>query len=348
MAEVFIRTTVRHAAAPLQAFRRTPRSRTPKTPCDRVGAPTSTFPFGGFLNLPRVTAYLDYTAFLKDWFEAKKQTEPRYSYSRFAEAAGCARATLANVLSGNRRPRPQTLDAFARALELSPTERNYLGLLVELDAAPDLTTRSAVMDRILASQRYEQVDEVDERSDADIARFLGHWWVPVVLELAHHPDFRPDPDWLIAMIRPEITAEQAQTALDTLFDLALLKRSADGRIRPGAIRFRTAPDQVKQRAVLDYHRQVLPDLVRRMSEIPEGERHVAAALVQLDTQAVPEVKQRIATLVDQIATQADAASDNATPALFQVMFQLLPVSRTWGGSLQHSGLGGRVDPDRDG
>jgi uncharacterized protein (TIGR02147 family) len=279
------------------------------------------------MSLPHISAYLDYRVFLRDWFDAKKRLDPSYSHTRFATDGGCSRSTLANVLSGNRSPRPPTLDAFARAMGLSPTERNHLGLLVELDTAPDLRTRTAVMERLLASTHYGQVDDV-ERHGADLERFLGSWWVPVVWELAGRDDFQADPDWLVAAIRPEITHEQARSALDTLFELDFLAQTEDG-IERHAIRFRSAADDVNERAVLDYYRSVLPELYARIAEIPESERHVATSLATIDARAFPELKARIAGLVDQIAIQADAALTETPDELvtYQVVVQVLPVSR---------------------
>ncbi len=103
---------------------------------------------------PCIFGYLDHRVFLRDWIDARKRHDPHYSYAAFARAGGCSKAAVSNVLNGARTPRPDTLDAFARAMALTPDERNYLGLLVDYSAAPTVERRREVLHRLLSNHRY--------------------------------------------------------------------------------------------------------------------------------------------------------------------------------------------------
>ncbi len=274
---------------------------------------------------PSVYAYLDYRAFLKDWLTHAKRTHPGYSYAAFAAAGGCSKAALANVVSGARTPRPATVDAFARAMDLRPAERNYLGLLVDLDAAPDVSSRRDVMERILASDRHQQVRIADKEPDEDVMRYFEHWYLPAIRELAALPGFRADPDRIAATLRPAIRPEEAQQALDTLFDLGFLRRDAEGAIEVREVRFRTEPETF-QKAAYHVHHDVIPRLLGALDTDQAQRQHLLTATLSLSEDQIAEVKARLNAVLDQLTTQADSGSGTGPRAVYQLAIQLLPLS----------------------
>lgn len=209
------------------------------------------------MSMPEVFAYLDYRTFLRDWLDARRRDDPAYSYATFARDGGCSKAALANVLGGARAPRAKTLDAFAQAMALTATERNYLGLLVDLAGAQDLEQRRAVMDRILSVEHYRKMRRAESETDADLFRYLKFWYIAPIREMARFPTFQPDPDWIAAHLIPPIRPSEATSALETLLDLGFLVHEEDGSLQPREIRFRTASDSSRE-AVLHYHREASP------------------------------------------------------------------------------------------
>lgn len=282
------------------------------------------------MELPSVLSYLDYRAFLKDWLEAKKRANPTYSFATFARAGGCSKAALANVLGSARSPRGETLDAFARAMDLRPSERNYLGLLVELEASTTADRRREILETILASEHYQQVKVAEHHAEADMFRYVEHWYIPVIRELAGLRDFQPDPVWIASIIRPPIRVDQAQEALETLLDLGFLTRRPDGSVVQAELRFRTAADAT-QRAITHYQRESIPNLLRSLDVAEAPNQHVLAAVVALDAATVAEAKLQLNALLESIANMADAIDpkeleEKETRRVYQVAFQLIPVS----------------------
>lgn len=277
------------------------------------------------MSVPSVYAYLDFRAFLKDWFDDRKRTDPDYSYAAFAEAGGCSKAALANVIGGTRTPRAESLDAFARAMTLRPPERTYLGLLVELATAEDLSTRRDVMEKILASERYQRMRLAENHSGEDASRYLEHWYIPVIREMGGLPGFHDDPAWIASRLTPPIRPEQASAALETLFELGFLARGEDGRVRQREIRFRTEPETV-QGAAAHFHRVVIPTLLGTVDATRGNTQHLLAATVALDPSMLPEAKARLNAALEHLVTMADAAVEPDGRRVYQVAIQLLPVT----------------------
>lgn len=278
------------------------------------------------VTLPSVYVYLDFRAFLRDWFEAKKLQEPGYSYAAFAAAGDCSKSTLANVISGTRSPRPETLDAFAHAMGLAPAERNYLGLLADLTSAATLEERREVMDRILSAERYQRVRIAESEHDDDAFRFLEHWYIPAIHELVGLPGFREDSRWIARTLTPQIEPEQAQQTLDLLLELGFTRRDRDGRLEQQAIRFRTRPE-AQPAAAGRFHREVVPSLLRRLDTSKSSEQHLLAATIALPPELLPEAKARLNKVYEQLATLADDRRNHGPHRIYQVAMVLLPLSQ---------------------
>ncbi|MCB9674833.1 MAG: TIGR02147 family protein [Alphaproteobacteria bacterium] len=281
------------------------------------------------MSRPDVFAYLDFRTFLADWFEARKREDPAYSYAAFAAASGCSKATLANVIRGERTPRPATLDAFANAMSLSPAAKNYLGMLVELDAARDAGRRLAVMERLLTNERYGQFRNADRHSAADIDRYLAQWWIPAIREMVALPGFREDPAWIARQMHPPIEAAQAAQAIDTLLSLGFVERNDQGQLVQSEIRFGTDAE-TQQAAVTRFYRERIPELLRGLDSARARTQHVMGATISLDRGSVPEAKARLHEMVNQLATVADSRPREAEARVFQVLVMMVPVSEEVG------------------
>jgi uncharacterized protein (TIGR02147 family) len=276
---------------------------------------------------PSVYAYLDYRAFLRAWMEHRKREDPTYSYATFARAGGGSKAALANVLTGARTPRPETLDSFANAMGLLSGERNYLGLLVDLASAPDVTTRRAVLDRILATERYHQMRQAEKEPPADLERYLEFWYIPVIREMARMPGFRADPAWICRQLDPPIREAEAADALTRLLELGLLVLADDGTVTLRELRFRTPPETSRD-AVMRFQREVLPDLIRNIDPDRPAGRHLLTSTILIETRQIPEAKAILNAANEQLLTLADANRPTTDAQVFQVSFQLLPMTDT--------------------
>ncbi|MFK7931501.1 MAG: TIGR02147 family protein [Myxococcota bacterium] len=275
--------------------------------------------------LPKLFDYMDYRAFLVDWFAAKKREDPTYSYSRFAEESGGSKSTFANVLRGARHPRPQSLDQFAHAIGMSPEERNYLGVLVELSSAQTEARRQQTLERILSNERYGQVRMAETEGDENIDRYLEFWYLPAIRELASIGGFQADADWVVGRLTPKITREQAQEALDTLFDLGLLRTDEAGNVRAREPEIRTQNDAY-QTAVARFYRTAIPTLLQRMDTDRSDTQHLRTSTLSLPASAIPEAKLKIDALMDQLGAMQHPSSPNGTMQVYQVAVQLLPLS----------------------
>ncbi|MEQ1569790.1 MAG: TIGR02147 family protein [Myxococcota bacterium] len=269
---------------------------------------------------PSIYAYLDFRAYLRDWFSAKQAMDPHFSKRRFARLAGrSSPGLLADVMDGERQLTQPMVEVFTQALQLNRAEGEFFHALVQLDQAEDPRERNHAWERISHSRGFQETRSLDGAS----FRYLSCWWFPVVRELAHRPDFEPDPAWVARHVRPVITESQARRALEALLDLGMLVRSGD-TLEPAAGVVQT-PHEVQGLAVHNYHKAMLDRASEAVDAFKPHERHIVAATVSVPIDLIPRLKQEINALQDRLLAICDRFEGQAEQVL-QIELLLFPLS----------------------
>jgi transcriptional regulator with XRE-family HTH domain len=109
---------------------------------------------------PVAVHYLDYRAFLRDWFAARAG---RPSLRAFAARAGCSPSLVSSVLAGKRDLHTGRAEAWAKALKLDATETWYLITLVVMahDASPE-RRRRAMAEALMMQQTHGGIVHDDD------------------------------------------------------------------------------------------------------------------------------------------------------------------------------------------
>jgi uncharacterized protein (TIGR02147 family) len=270
---------------------------------------------------PDLFAYLDHRAYLRDWFMWKKTENPRFSHRLFARLAGHKSPSLLLLVSrGDRNLTDATLPGFIKALVLDPEEAEFFSLLVALDRASLDEERTDVFHRISASRRFRAA----RRIEGDSFRYLSHWYIPAVRELATCPGYRHDPAWIATALRPPITVEQAADALDTLEALGMVRVGGDGTVQVADATLAT-PREVVGLAVHNFHNAMLTRAHAAIPAFSPRERYLGAVTVAVPSARIADLKAVVAEFQERFLDLCDSMDGDADRVL-QLNLQLFPMS----------------------
>jgi uncharacterized protein (TIGR02147 family) len=210
---------------------------------------------------------------------------------------------------------------MARVLDLDEEEARFFVLLVAFDQAADVDEKQRVWERVAGTQRFRAA----RRLEGDSYAYLARWYYPAVRELVRRKDFRPNASWIASMLRPRISEEEAQEALDALWNLGMLHTGDDGAVRQaeGAI---STPRQVQGLAVHAYHRGMLQLAREAIGRFRSKERHHVGVTVCIPESLVPTLKQEIDEFASWLLDVCEQESDNAE-RVYQMNFNIVPLSR---------------------
>lgn len=264
--------------------------------------------------------YLDYRAFLDDWFQAQKDRNPRYSHRLFARRAGVrSPSLLKEVIAGRRNLTPRTTEGFIRALGLNTEEAAFFTDLVLLDQASSPEVRTEALERVAASRRFREARPIE----GAMVEYLSRWYTPAIRELAHRGDLTDDPEAVARRLRPRITTAQARDAIGTLLDLGMLVRDGDV-LRPAEVTVKT-PHEVAGLVAHAYHRQMLDRARDSIEGADPSERHLLGVTVGIPEALVPQLKAELDAFQERLLHLCDQHAAE-TERVYQLHLHLFPLS----------------------
>jgi uncharacterized protein (TIGR02147 family) len=168
--------------------------------------------------------YLDYRAFLKDWYQAKKAENPKFSYRILAKKVGFQSAGFfTQILQGKTKISQHIMEGFCDCIGFGKKEKEYFQALVLYNQS-DEPARKANQKAKLEALRAVEVKTLSP----PMFRFMEEWYHAVIRELVCVTPFRGDYQALAKMLRPRITPQEAQASIKLLLELGMVRKNAQG------------------------------------------------------------------------------------------------------------------------
>lgn len=239
----------------------------------------------------------------------------RISLDRLAEKLGYkSPSSLSMILKGDRAPSANLLQELMDHWRLTPPEREYFRLLVQLESAKKKNKDTKVLvDRLQKLNRKP----ISFQFSIEDFEHLRDWHFLVIKELAYTVDFRDDPLWISKRLRRKITPSQAKHALEVLEKLSVLTRDSAGNLVPNKGLTETTND-VPSHAIRQHHKGMLLRASEAMDEQPSEKRQITGLTLRVDPAKLPEMKQQIMHFIRTF--HADNEADSQSVYQLSVQF----------------------------
>jgi uncharacterized protein (TIGR02147 family) len=166
--------------------------------------------------------YIDYRAYLRDFYQDSKSSKKFFSYRYFARKAGLNSPILLKlIIDGKRNLSRKTIDKFIAGINLKEKAAVYFRTLVLFNQAASAQEKQDHY-RVLRSL-YRIVPQhliEDEQFE-----YFDKWYYSVLREGICHHDLKDDWNTVAACVRPRITPEQAKSAVKWLINHKFLKKT---------------------------------------------------------------------------------------------------------------------------
>lgn len=268
-----------------------------------------------------ITAYLDYRRYLRDFYDAQKARNPRYSHRLFARKAGLTSSGFfSEVLSGKRQLAPAAVLRFCKALKLAGADRAYFENLVAFNQAKGIEERNHHFAKL-------QVPKVSRAGlvGQDRYAFYSDWMHAALREFVAcrptrartHADFAQ----LGKSLEPPVSASKAKASVALLLRLGFLVRRPDGilaqaepLVSTGDLA--TAPDTLD----VDNFQAAMLALARKaMDRQPRARRDFSTLTLSLSAAGAAAARAEVAALRQRLLALAemDAHPDRVRQFNFQ-------------------------------
>jgi uncharacterized protein (TIGR02147 family) len=272
-------------------------------------------------SLVDVYRYLDYRAFLRDFYEAKKAKSRAFSYRAFSKRAGVASPNyLKLVIDGQRSLSVKMAERFALACNLDADSSRYFVHLVAFNQAKTSSERTLHYGKLTSFQHYRQAHKLEIAH----AAYYSDWYMPAIRELAASREFKEDSEWIADQLIPAITPLQAARALEALIELGLLVRHADGRLAQADSLLSTGPE-TRGLHIAAFHRAMTQRAIESIDLVPAQDRDISSLTLCLGRGGLRAFKERIQRVRRELLELS--AMESEPEQVVQINFQLFPLSR---------------------
>jgi len=269
-----------------------------------------------------VYGYLDYRAFLRDFYAAKKAKSRAFSYRSFSKRAGVASPNyLKLVVEGQRSLSVKMAEKFAQACGLDTDASRYFVHLVAFNQAKTSPERSLHYGKLTSFQHYRQAHKLEIAH----AAYYSDWFMPAIRELAAARDFRADPEWIADQLIPNIAPLQAARALETLIELGLLVKDDAGRLVQADALLSTGAE-TRGLHIAAFHRAMTQRAIESIDLVPAQDRDISSLTLCLSRGGLRAFKERIQRMRRELLELS--ALETEPEQVVQINFQLFPLSRS--------------------
>ncbi|MCB9550033.1 MAG: TIGR02147 family protein [Myxococcales bacterium] len=258
----------------------------------------------------------------------------RFSLTALAQRAGLrSRGHFHQILGGKKPLLPAKARSLAGWLFGGEGDRRTAAVrYFELLASQDLLVgaqAAAALDELLDLRRRHGPQVSQPRHDPDALRYLARWHLLPIRELAGLVEFRADPRWIRERLWHRPTLESAQACLDTLVAIGDIAVAPDGTAHQvGAREFTLTHDLTEagygpqvRTAAGELHRGALDVVKASIEAVPSAERHLDLKFIRVERSRFPELRQRLAAVIDAFEDVGDVAD-----SVYQVHVSLVPVT----------------------
>jgi uncharacterized protein (TIGR02147 family) len=266
--------------------------------------------------------YLDYRAFLKDFYEEKKGRQSFFSYRLFGGKVGVDASYLAKVLMNSRHIADASIPRFAAFCALHGKEAEFFEALVRFAKAKSDREGKVYFEKLLSIKSTGA-----RKLMADQYEYYRAWRHSAVRSVLEYHDFRGDYKALAAMLSPPITPKEARESIALLTALGLIRKDEEGRHRLTETAITTGP-QWKSLAIEAFQEETIRLSSASLQRHPKAHRDVSTVTMNINASDYAELRERIrdfrASLINFVSK---AQGPDRT---YQLNIQLFPLSRIEG------------------
>lgn len=267
-----------------------------------------------------VFEYSDYRLFLREYYEAARAKDKKFSFRFFSRLAGFkSSGTILKVMNGQTNLSVEAIQNLVVALKFNREESEFFENLVRFNQAKTSQERELYAKNLLKSQTYRKLKPL---SPANF-KYFSQWFYAAIRELVELPGFKEDPEWIAEKFMGQISVMDAKAALQELQNLGMISRDSNGRLKI-VDQHVTSGDEVSFAGVAGCHRQFLNLASESIDLISREKRDISAMTLGVSAEMAAKVKIMIQDFRKQLVETI--GSDKDSEMVYQLNMQFFPLT----------------------
>ncbi len=272
----------------------------------------------------KIYEYLDYRAYLSDYYQSKKLASPAFSLRSFSDRIGFkTKDFILRVMRGDKNLSAQSISKVAAALRLGKRESEFFTLLVAFNQAPSTVDRDAAYARLQALLKTVRFSSQQFLLAHHQYQVYSQWHHLAIRSLIGLHGFSGDYAALASRVHPRITPEEARESVALLQNCGLIACDASGhyQLTRNSI---TTGDRVSRFALQGFHQHCLRLAADSIDKDPGPTRNISVLTLGISEKGYARIVERLNAFRKEIAQIAD--EDAEADRVYQLQLLFFPFS----------------------
>lgn len=268
---------------------------------------------------PSIYSYMDYRAFLHDFYKYQKSLRSSYSYQFIADRVGIDRSLVMRIFSGKRHLSQKSVDTFITFLGLNKKEALYFIELISYCKAEKDEDIKRHMDKLLfltpTNQRILRSYEF---------KYFQQWYYAAIRSLLGYYHFTDDYRELAQTLKPKISVPEAREAISLLQKLDLIKRLSDGRFVPTSNHISTG-ERWRSMAIEKYQVETIALSHDGLKRHPKSATDYSTITMSMNEETITEIRGILKECRQKIINLVNSVPEEEINTLYQLNMQVFPL-----------------------
>jgi uncharacterized protein (TIGR02147 family) len=257
----------------------------------------------------------DSKAWLKAELDKRASNNPLFSGNAFAKKIGLSQSYLSLILTDKRSLTEKSARIISKSLNLSPSEIDYLTLLVKKENSKDSSVKKHYNDELQKFRHQNQVDEIN----LEKFKVISDWHHSALLELMTLKNVAHT-DRAFAK-RLSLDVPTVREALKRLEQLELIKKENNRYVRSDKGNLAT-PTDISHEGLRNFHRQILKKATLAIDEQSVKQRVFSGMTMSIDVDKLPQAKKLIENFKNEMSHLLEVETKTKVYQLSIQLFQL--------------------------
>ncbi|HMA63606.1 MAG TPA: TIGR02147 family protein [Chitinispirillaceae bacterium] len=269
---------------------------------------------------PNIYTYIDFRAYLLDYFTYRCQIMKNYSHRIMAKELGFPSPNYIKlVMDGQRNVGLRSIDRLMRGLQLNDKEQEFFSNLVFFSQAKTNIGKNYYYG--LMSSIRNPLNTASITTGA--YRYYNEWYHCVVRELTTREKPPVNAATIAKKIKPRITATQVKKSIDLLLELGFIVANEDGTYSQSS-RVLPTEHEVVSVGIRNYQLKMIDIAKECIDSVPQDKREISSTTLSISADAMTRIKKRIQEFENELF---QIARESQNPKhVYQANFQFFPLT----------------------
>lgn len=266
--------------------------------------------------------YTDFRKYLNDFYIAKKNIQPSFSYRIIAQKVGFKSAGhFTKIIQGKTNISLALCQRFVEFLSLNKRQSDYFQIMVLYNQAKSHDEKRKHFEKMMSFK-----ESTVQVMDSSHYEFYDKWYYTVIREVIGSYPFRGDYKQLASLVEPSISPEEARKAVLLLEKLQLICKGEDG-IYSQTVPLLQNDYTVPSVAINNFVLSMLDMAKESLDRFPRDKRMLSSTTITISEQTFQKIQKEIIDFRARIMNLA--AQDKNPQRSYNFNFQVFPVTKTF-------------------